>query len=1254
MKKCVCGRVAGFAASALVLTLATPGLAEVTWWAVPAMSEEQRLPDTVPTDGEKGGTVRIVAAKGEYEPGSFVVRSDRDLGKVKLELSEFKREEGRGNREQGAVVFPKENLDLKVIKVWYQNKNGWFTYFADTGFKLCPELLLNDEDLIRVDTEKEANYARLTEKDGRTHEFWLNPPRQMNRRFFGYYIGSQAFQPMRENFRDAETLQPVTLAKNVSKQFFLTAHVTKDIPAGVYRGEVEIKGGGGQWKIPVALRVLDFELPKPMAYRHPEMEMLISSYNYSNPGRIQLENGGDGKRAWKQFENVLKNMVAHGQNMHWMYGDRAGEPGTERIIDTMKRAGMRTDVLMGGVSFNGLHGNGYSNTAYSAALAQRQSEYYDRVHGHHNIYCNYDDEPGYRRLKQDRYVFDAYKDYGGFKFALACQGSILWKIGYMFDWHNMATNPIEDYAPAKWNELGLGTHCGWYAQDHVGTENPAFNRRQYGLGAWLTGYTAFCNYAHHFGPYNDDSDTYKPMVFAYGCGDGVIDTLAWEGFREGIDDIRYATYMLALARVAQKSTDIDVRRLGGKAVMYLGAFQRACDDLNMGRAEIVRFIEELRAALGPKAAVTIAAAKEVPTARKPLPKRPDPAAKPVKTDKEACALAQEWVNRNDLEKAIAVHRSLMTSNAPIWQVDTAIRRIGELYCTFFQREKAFKWYMDHKKPLLAAGVIAGRDEKADAQAEKMRQQVFLDEKETPGVRREAWMKLLGTEFADRTFDAYLKLFKKPQEAANGFLALVTREGSNPVHNGNWAFGRTLLDYAERAEGENTNRVWDAKLATYAADICNVAGDRAGALKYLGRAMRSAARAEAAKKPWKPEDVFFVKMTREMLEASGSVDALAKRFAEANAKLGAGIDPAKRKDAIEKVGSFAMCAGEEDKVRALDRTLKAMIRPFDTKVYAMRYAPKGVYGLGGWAAAAADAKPETAKLDRPYGGDSMQFLETDVTSGDRGDVQKDLSKTYERTPEWQGMFDDWGVHFRLEIFDEKAPEIAARLLSAGTMEGYLAPGENTPYVCLLHDIRPGGFSIHNTMYDQPNHRRIDSKDRVNCREEIRYTTDSIVIYWAFSWDKYATKVPTDGFCWDFEPCLWGRKASCTWNGLKTIHGRSSWGKLRFEMPEATRLAVMKKVLISARARYNREKVSPSMSPEGVIEHWSDPEVGDLKFYGEVLKPVVDELDAAAEKVSLDMDAATVKELEEKALPGWHDFRFLADRLRAEYLRKAQAK
>ena len=38
--------------------------AGAAWWSVPAMSGVQRLPDAIPADGERGGTVRIVAARG--------------------------------------------------------------------------------------------------------------------------------------------------------------------------------------------------------------------------------------------------------------------------------------------------------------------------------------------------------------------------------------------------------------------------------------------------------------------------------------------------------------------------------------------------------------------------------------------------------------------------------------------------------------------------------------------------------------------------------------------------------------------------------------------------------------------------------------------------------------------------------------------------------------------------------------------------------------------------------------------------------------------------------------------------------------------------------------------------------------------------------------------------------------------------------------------------------------------------------------
>jgi len=72
-----------------------------------------------------------------------------------------------------------------------------------------------------------------------------------------------------------------------------------------------------------------------------------------------------------------------------------------------------------------------------------------------------------------------------------------------------------------------------------------------------------------------------------------------------------------------------------------------------------------------------------------------------------------------------------------------------------------------------------------------------------------------------------------------------------------------------------------------------------------------------------------------------------------------------------------------------------------------------------------------------------------------------------------------------------------------------------------------------------------------------------------------------------------------------------------MSEAARTAVLRRVLIRAKARYEREKVSPSNGPEGVIEHWSNPVVGDLAFYETVLKPIIDELDAAEKKIALDI-------------------------------------
>ena len=547
-------------------------------YAVPPMGEYQRLPDLYPVDGEANVPVRIVAAQGEYEPGAFTVYPLADLGKVALSLTPFRNAEGR--------TFPAEQLDLKLLKVWYQNKNAWYSYFGDTGFKLVAELLLNDEDLLRVDEAREANYARLTAPDGKVTTRWLNPPREMDVRFPWHYRKTGVFAPMRPDFADAAALQPVALGNGRFTTFFLTAHVTTNTAPGLYTGSVRLaRQNASIGEIPVAIRVLPFALPAPKCYFDTDKDFLTASYSYISLDMIMEENGGDLELAKRQMREVLRNQVTHNQVIHWMRGDRDRE--NRLMIDIMREVGMRTDVLLGGVGVR----SGGSRTDREAA-ARRAAQWFDQVAGHHNVFIGYGDEPGSSWLVGARPVYEAYQR-AGFKFIIAGGDSVFYKAGYLYDWHNVAKWPEVDSSTRIWNEVG-NAHVAWYAAMHVGPENPAFNRRQYGLANYLANYSATCNYAHHFGSYNDDRTTYRPMVFAYGVHGGVLDTIQWEGYREGIDDIRYATALKRLAQAAARSPNLETRYAGNKALQYMATLSRTEGDLQAVRYEMIQRILALR------------------------------------------------------------------------------------------------------------------------------------------------------------------------------------------------------------------------------------------------------------------------------------------------------------------------------------------------------------------------------------------------------------------------------------------------------------------------------------------------------------------------------------------------------------------------------------------------------------------------------------------------------------------------------------
>ncbi len=272
------------------------------YYDVPAMSEIQRLPDVYPVDGSAMSPVRILMARNEYEPGSFVIYPLADLGKVEFRLKKFVNEKGD--------VFPLDNLDLKVVKVWYQNGNGWYSYFGDTELKLVPELLLNDEDLIEVDEVKKQNYARLIFPDGTVFREWLTAPLDMDRR----NAQTGVFKPMAKSFRDAAKLQPVALKEGEFKQFFLTAHTDQNTPSGFYQGSVElVRNTNVIGSIPVEIRVLPFELPEPRSYFDLNKEYLTTLMSYCSLELIGLYNGGDYELAQKQYQKVMENNLKHNQ-----------------------------------------------------------------------------------------------------------------------------------------------------------------------------------------------------------------------------------------------------------------------------------------------------------------------------------------------------------------------------------------------------------------------------------------------------------------------------------------------------------------------------------------------------------------------------------------------------------------------------------------------------------------------------------------------------------------------------------------------------------------------------------------------------------------------------------------------------------------------------------------------------------------------------------------------------------------------------
>lgn len=545
----------------------------VVFYSVPAAGEAQYLPDAYPYDGMPGEPLRIFAALDEYENASFLLYPLEDIGKADFEIGDLVMKDG--------TVFSGKDIDLRTVKVWYQNGNAWYSYFQDSGLKLCPELLLHDEDLIRVDTKEKANFARITGKDGNVFFRWLTPDRELDNRSEDaptYWL-NESFFCMKPEFQDSADFKGASLREGEFKQFLLTLHAGKDRKPGIYEGHVTVrKAGRILCRIPLRLRILPFVLPPPKTYSDTSKDFRMFMCDYISLSLIRMLNGNDPALAEKQLVAILKDFVAHGETM----------PHYRGVFDHpeyAREAGCDLSVLV-------------TRGMYNAAPADRDFDvrrcvelHKKKFGSHEGYYMSWGDEYGLQTLRMIRPMVKAYQQ-AGFRFTVNSSRGYQYG-GYLADllWPPVWPDQSSSALTSKYNFMNSDGLFGWYAMQHVGVENPAFIRRQYGLGPYRAGLSCHYNYAHHLYGYNDlRGDTYRSMNLVYGDGKGVIDTLAYEALREGLDDIRYATALQLLARPLAKSGNVEARYAAKKALQFLAELDTDAFDLASARLEMIRHI----------------------------------------------------------------------------------------------------------------------------------------------------------------------------------------------------------------------------------------------------------------------------------------------------------------------------------------------------------------------------------------------------------------------------------------------------------------------------------------------------------------------------------------------------------------------------------------------------------------------------------------------------------------------------------------
>lgn len=608
-------------------------------------------------------------------------------------------------------------------------------------------------------------------------------------------------------------------------------------------------------------------------------------------------------------------------------------------------------------------------------------------------------------------------------------------------------------------------------------------------------------------------------------------------------------------------------------------------------------------------------------------------------------LARSAMLKNDLDGALDIYAKSYEYNNSADMTNRVVEMSGKALESLYRFEDAIKFYEKHGRMIYAARLANSANYSDRSLAERIYRSILENKDANINDRREAYRFLfpIDANLGEKYFSDFVSGNQHTTNQAGQFFA--SKIGGNAgsfAYFGNYGQVVRYYEYYRRISDDLTWMPHSFQTAQYALIGYWIKGDRKKAVEVCNYAIANDANL-------KPEEIYQLSFTAGLLTLKGSDSKILKGIRKLDESYKGDLPAKTRVSRIERAGSAAMIANEENLVRLLDEYVKSLYVQRPVRSYTVKYSGKPISGLSAWDSI--EPKPEVQLMDRNYGG-NMDFLVTDVATGNRGENINATEGAKRKVPPMLQMaFDDNGIHFRFEAFDEKSKEIAAGFAGGGSYEGYIAPGENRPYICTLFDLAPDArLSLYNTTYTTEGHRRIRTKEDMNFyRTETAFTDNSVVSYFMLSWKAFTDVIPDNGTKWDFENILWGREGSAAWNGTESIHGRSTWGEIVFDMPQKARIEILKRCIFAA-AKHYRDQKRTSHHGEGVIDHWKDESVGDAKFFELCVKPFVERLDSYLSLVRTDMTDEDVLKVSREALHDWFNIEFIIGRMRSEYLKK----